>query len=117
MDYNTLLINQWQYLQQSHKNAATWVLIIGAFTGFGLVSIYRLLLKPLRVTLESIFTSLSFPAILSYVIILAALGGLVLGDPHFMTDLNHVLKLYTHAATYFSVLGMITGYFVVKSLL
>lgn len=117
MDYNTLLMNQWQYLLRYHKNAATWVVIIGAFTGVGLVSIHRLLLKPLRVTLESIITSLSFPAILSYVIILAALGGLVLGDPHFITDLNHVLKLYAHAATYFSVLGMITGYFFVKSLL
>lgn len=117
MDYNTLLINQWQYLLRYHKNAASLVVIIGAFTGVGLVSIHRLLLKPLRVTLESIITSLSFTAILSYVIILAALGGLVFGDPHFITDLTHVLKLYTHAATTFSVLGIVTGYFVVKEVL
>ena len=87
MDYNTLLINQWQYLLRYHKNATTLVVIIGAFTGVGLVSIHRLLLKPLRVTLGSIITSLSFSAMLSYLIILAALGWLVFGDPHFINTL------------------------------
>jgi hypothetical protein len=106
MSYNTLLLVQWRHLWRYHKNAASVVVIIGAFAGVGFVSVHRLS-KPL----QNFVTRLSFPAVLSYVMILAAVGSLAFWDPHFKADIMHVLQLSTNAAIAFVVFGLVTGHF------
>ena len=116
MSYNTLLLVQWRHLRRYHKNAASMVVIFGAFAGVGLVSLHRLA-KPLRKQLEGSVTRLSFPAVLSNIMILAAVCSVALWDPHFKADIMHVLKSSTNAAIAFAVFGLVTGHFVVKLLM
>lgn len=116
MSYNTLLLVQWRHLGRYHKNAASMVVIIGSFSGRGLVSLHRLS-KPLRKQLEGFVTRLSFPAVLSNIMILAAVCSVALWDPHFKADIMHVLKSSTNAAIAFATLGLVTGHFVVKLLM
>jgi hypothetical protein len=42
MNYNALLLVQWQYLRRHHKNAAFLAVIIGGLAGVALVSLHRL---------------------------------------------------------------------------
>ena len=106
IDSNPLFRLQLKQIWEYNKDAAFAIILVGACVGIGLISLWRLSINLRK--------RISLSLILSNLIVLAVVVGVVSMDPHFISDLMHVIDMRKNAAFGFVVLGVLSGHFIVE---
>lgn len=101
LSWNVTQPLRWEHLWSHRKNAGCAVLVVGASIGAGLASLKRLS--------SPLCKSSAFPAIALNLMIALAAYGFATADPHFKTDMMHVMELRKNVAFAFTVVGMLVG--------